>query len=302
MDNLRKLLGRDPDYLTWYQDWANGNFDEGNRRTLRRIDDRDMTPYIAWEPCDSDGHAIRQPKYSLSTIPQGNHDDYIDSWAEGLAEYGKPVFMNFAYEMNGDWFTWGVNVNGNDGGQDFQNAWRHIHGRFQRAGADNVVWVWSPNKTYDSIPASLEAVYPGDAYVDWLGMNGYNWGNSVMFGNHRSKWETFTQVFDRTYKELVALANKPILIGETASSEEGGRKNRWITSAFLSTIPNNYPNIRAITWFNAKRTGLTTKPGGGVKPTDAVDWRFTSSSKARKAFAHAVQNDYYRESLRTIEW
>jgi mannan endo-1,4-beta-mannosidase len=314
--NLAATLGRMPDYLTWYETWSKGNFGDNQRRLLRGIDENGMTAVIAWDPYDPDGPLVDQPQYRLARIYGGDFDGYIDSWAEGLADYGGPVYLNFAHEMNGDWTPWGVGVNGNSK-TDFVRAWRYIHDRFRRAGADNVRWVWMPNKVYDNVAASLQDVYPGDAYVDWFGMNGYNWGTAVYWKSCpcRSKWESFAKVFDETYRQLSAFGDKPIMIGETASADDKGKKGKkgrkgkkrrgkkkakWIRQAMLNTLPDKYPRVRAFTWFNAKATGLDTTKNGKVVRTAAVDWRITSSKRSRKAFAGAANNAYYHDSLRTM--
>jgi beta-mannanase len=284
--------------VIWYEDWERGNFDNGHRQYLATFDARNMTPVISWGPFKANGPAIDQPKYRLSNITRGDFNGYIDSWAAGLKAYGKPVYLKFAHEMNGNWFPWGVRVNGNQPG-DFVDAWRHIHDRFARNGVTNVRWIWNPNIVYNGVPASLNDVYPGHDYVDWVGMNGYNWGTSVYWASCpcRSTWESFSQVFDKTYRELVALANKPIFIGEFASSEEGGNKANWISDALLRQLPNQYPRVKAISWFSKIATGLDTVAPGDVQETDEVDWRVTSSSAARKAFANAVKTPYYHATL-----
>lgn len=294
-------IGRQPDYLVWYEGWSQGAFGRNHRVTLNTIDASGLTPVIVWEPMDLNGPTIDQPAYRLANITRGAFDAYIDGWAEGLATYGKPVMLNFAHEMNGGWFPWGAGVNGNQPG-DFIAAWRHVHGRFAARGASNVRWVWAPNVVYNGVPATLRDVYPGDAYVDWFGMNGYNWGTSVYWESCpcRSTWQSFPEIFDETYHQLVALANKPIMIGETASSEKGGNKARWITSTLLDQLPNSYPRIRAFSWFNSAATGLDTTSPGVVEPTAKVDWPITSSKAARKAFAAAAQDSYYQASLRSM--
>lgn len=314
MNGLNNAMGRSPDYVVWYETWSHGNFGQGHRQYLRVIEERGLTPVISWDPYDPSGDPVNQPDFRLSRITDGHWNGYIDSWIEGLKTYGKPVFINFAHEMNGNWFPWGVGTNGNSAdGSDFRNAWRYIHDRFRQRGADNVRWVWMPNKVYDTIPASLEQVYPGDGYVDWFGMNGYNWGTSVYWASCpcQSKWESFDKVFGDTYRQLSAIGNKPIMIGETASSDKKGKKAskgkkrgkkkaKWIRQAMLSSVPDRYPNIRAFTWFNAKATGLDVKKNGKVVKTAKVDWRFTSSKKSRKAFAGAARNQYYTASLRDM--
>ncbi len=298
LTNFHQSIGRSLDFVLWYEDWARGNFDNGHRQYLSTLNALQMTPVISWGPFAANGPTIDQPKYSLKNITRGDFNGYIDSWANGLKAHGRPVYIRFAHEMNGGWFPWGVGVNGNSK-QDFVPAWRHIHDRFTRNGATNVRWIWNPNVVYDSIPASLKEVYPGDQYVDWVGMNGYNWGTSVYWASCpcQSKWESFSQVFDRTYRELTALANKPIFIGEFASSEKGGDKAKWISDALLQQLPNQYPRVKAISWFSKVATGLDTLASGAVVPTAEVDWRVNSSNASRKAFAEAVQTPYYQGTL-----
>ncbi|MDQ2651814.1 MAG: glycoside hydrolase family 26 protein [Chloroflexota bacterium] len=298
LTDFHRQIGRSLDFVIWYEDWESGNFDDGCREDLATYDSWGMTPVIAWHPCATNGHPVNQPKYSLSNIFGGNFDGYIDSWIAGLKEYGKPVYLKFAHEMNGDWTTWGVGVNGNQPG-DYRQAWRYIHNRFTKAGVTNVRWVWNPNIAYNGVPATLQDVYPGDEYVDWVGMNGYNWGTSVYWVSwpSQSKWESFSQVFDRTYNQLVALSDKPIFIGEFASSEEGGDKARWISDALLEQLPNKYPRVKAISWFSKIATGLDTNANGEIQATAEVDWRVTSSKAARKAFARAVNTPYYQSTL-----
>ena len=299
LTGFHQAIGRSLNFVIWYEDWARGNFDNGHRQYLATFDRWNMTPVISWGPFAANGPTINQPTYRLANITRGDFNEYIDSWAVALTAYGKPVYLRFAHEMNGNWFPWGVGVNGNQPG-DFVAAWRYIHDRFTSAGATNVRWVWNPNIVYDSIPATLREVYPGHDYVDWVGMNGYNWGTSVYWASCpcRSQWETFAQIFDRTYRELTALANKPIFIGEFASSEEGGNKANWISDALLQQLPNRYPKVQAISWFSKIATGLDTVAPGDVRPTTEVDWRITSSAAARKAFAAAVKTPYYQAKLR----
>jgi len=298
LTDFHQAIGRNLDFVIWYEGWSRGNFDNGHRAYLDTLNASNLTPVISWNPFDPNGPTIAQPKYSLSKIVRGDFNAYIDSWATGLAAHGKPVYLKFAHEMNGNWFPWGIGVNGNQRGE-FVAAWRHIHDRFASKGAANVRWIWNPNIVYNGVPASLQEVYPGNDYVDWVGMNGYNWGTSVYWASCpcQSTWESFSEIFDATYRELVALADKPIFIGEFASSEAGGNKAKWISDALLEQLPRRYPKVKAISWFSKIATGLDTLATGEVVPTAEVDWRVESSNASRKAFAEAVKNAYYRGTL-----
>lgn len=81
-----------------------------------------------------------------------------------------PVAISFGHEMNGHWYPWGTK---DTTAATFVKAWRHIHDLFQEEGATNVVWVWSPNVVNPVPSVKLEPYWPGDAYVDWVGIVGY---------------------------------------------------------------------------------------------------------------------------------
>lgn len=295
---LKRRIGRSPSYMVWYEQWSRGPFGKLQQKTLTQMDAWGLTPVMAWEPFDPKEDRINQPDYRLANIVRGDFDDYIDSWATALAAYGKPIFVSFGHEMNGNWNPWGVGVNGNELG-DFAAAWRHVHNRFTKVGTDNVRWVWVPNEEYEDVPAPARDVYPGDEYVDWIGVNGFNWGSAIQWQhcNCYGAWRSFDEIFRATYKSLRALADKPIMILETASTESGGDKAAWILDALLTQLPTRYPGIRAITWFNAYTTGYETTSEGLVVPTNEVDWPVTSSQAALAAFRQAVTTPYYQGSL-----
>jgi beta-mannanase len=85
-------------------------------------------------------------------------------------------------------------------------------------------------------------LYPGSAYVDWTGLDGYNKGGT--------NWRSFSSIFDSSYKSLLQLApTKPIMISQIASEEKGGSKAAWITDLLTTQLPR-YPQIKAFSWFN----------------------------------------------------
>ena len=88
--------------------------------------------------------------------------------------------IRFAPEMNGDWRPWATGVNGNRPG-DYVAAWRHVRRRFRRAGAGNVVWVWNPIIAYEG-STPLRELFPGSREVDWMAVDGYNWGSTRPWG------------------------------------------------------------------------------------------------------------------------
>jgi beta-mannanase len=207
---------------------------------------------------------INQPAYCLANIIAGHFDAYITKWAQDSKAWGHPYFLRFAHEMNGNWYPWSEQVNGNRAGQYVQ-AYRHVHDIFSAQGATNVTWVWSPDVVYNG-STPLSELYPGSSYVDWIGMDGYNW--SIVQGH---QWQSFNQVFGRTYNNILNMSTgKPLMVAETASAEIGGNKAAWILNAYDSQIPHVFPAIRAVIWFNE---------------TKETDWRIESSPSTRAAFA-----------------
>jgi hypothetical protein len=261
---VEHLLGRKVNLVNFYSGWAYPSFDV---KALNAIDALGAVPEVTWEPWNF-RLGLKQTRYSLSKIVAGDFDGYIRSWAKSAVAWGKPLMLRFAQEMNGNWYPWGAGVDGNTPGE-YVKAYRHIHRIFASVGATNVIWVWSPNVLYPG-GASLSSVYPGNAYVNWVGIDGYNWGTSV---RHKGGWRSPAAVFVSTLEALRRLApSKPIMIAETASAEQGGSKAAWIADLFK--LLKQYPEVRAVSWFNYDKQG--------------TDWQITSSHASISAMASSL--------------
>ena len=259
--------------VMWYQQWGLTNgyqyFQSGWMDAVRA---HGSIPLVTWDPWDPTQSPTSQSAYTLQNIINGNFDSYIITWAQASKAWGHPYFLRFAPEMNGNWNPWSEQVNGNQPGQ-FVLAWRHVHALFTAQGVTNVTWVWSPNIEY-STSTPLSELYPGDAYVDWVAMDGYNWGNVGAWHT----WESFSALFQQTYNDLLAITAKPMMIGETASTEQAGNKASWISDTYTTQIPHYFPRIKAVIWFNIDKE---------------TDWRIESSPAAQNAFATAIQSGIY---------
>lgn len=245
------------DIVMWFVDWERGRFVPAQARAVA---ERGSIPEISWEPWDSRIPArTPQPKYTLETIIEGRHDAYIRRFAEAVRRYRGPLRLRFAQEMNGNAYPWAESQNGNKRGE-FVKAWRHVHRIFDRVGATNVTWIWSP--VAGRIRTSQ---YPGSRYVDVLGLSGFN-GGTLLFSK---RWRSFAEAFGPPLDALHALApEKPVALTEIASAEQGGSKAEWITNMFAEI--RRRPYIRAIVWFNLRKE---------------TDWRIESSPAAQAAFA-----------------
>jgi Glycosyl hydrolase family 26 len=234
-------------------------------------------PFLNWAS-QSVPSSLDEPDYSNAAIANGSQDAFIRGYAEQVLSWGRPFFLRFDAEMNGFWFPWSEGVNGNRPGS-FVAAWRHVHDIFAEVGATNATWVWCPNVDFTRKLTPLKGLYPGDAYVDWTCVDGFNWGDT----HNSAGWQTFNEVFHSTYKRIVKIApSKPMVIGEVASEERGGSKPNWIKKTFRE-IPAKYAKVRAVIWFDEKDQGM--------------HWPIESSKKSTNAFAKAIGRSLYRPNV-----
>jgi beta-mannanase len=177
--------------------------------------------------------------------------------------------LRFAAEMNGDWLPWSTGVNGNDAG-DYVAAWRHVRERFRRAGAANAVWVWNPIAAYDGA-TPLTQVFPGSDAVDWVAVDGYNWGAGRDWG-----WQSYTDIFAPTLAAFRRLApGAPVMIAETGCAPDG-RKPGWVTSTMNHARADG---VDALVWFEfAKET----------------DWRLSETPATARAVRTVLRSSGWR--------
>jgi len=186
---------------------------------------------------------------AVPEIIAGKHDAAIKEWAEGLKKIGEPVFVRPLNEMNGDWDPWCAWYYGKDTDL-YILAWRHIVDLFRETGTTNALFVWNPHdRSYPDFEwNNPHRYYPGDAYVDWIGLTGYNNGTS----HPADTWREFDDIYRPLYDDYLRhYPNKPFMITEFSCNEAGGDKARWIERCMVS-LARNYPNIKIATWFDSR--------------------------------------------------
>jgi cellulose synthase (UDP-forming) len=246
--------GVDVQIVSWYQQWRSG---ETRFRAdwLDMIDRQGAVPMITWEPWEKPAgevHTPIQPEVRLSRIADGAFDRYIRSWARDAAAYRRPVLLRFMHEMNGTWYPWSIATNGNSAAT-YVAAWRHVHDLFVEEGASNVSWVWTINSFagLEDEHRDLASYYPGDEYVDWVSVTGFNWGDTL---GDFDAWRSVDEIFRGSYGALARLG-KPIMVSEIGTVSTGaGDPARWIRRA-LARFEKDYPRVRALVWFDAPYPG-----------------------------------------------
>ncbi len=283
---FEKLSGRHICSVTWYQAWnavkrppfpaaaLNGVIyhDGYNTRTVL---------HLTWEPWAK-----------LSDIASGKYDSYLTSYATQVKNWGGQLRLRFGHEMiqDGtpcygqpncpDWYPW------QDQPVDYVAAFRRVHDVFTAAGASNVEYVWCANN-YPFDVNIVQQYYPGQSYVDWLCMDGYNPTNKDNQPGWPD-WLWFDDIFFNIYHTFVdntaIFGDKPIAIGEFSSCEAGPyeltgqTKSAWITNAFDRIKSPDYASVKAFYWFHIKKE---------------CDWKINSSPPSLSAFQTAISDTYF---------
>jgi beta-mannanase len=281
-EKIGKMPAISAQYLGWSDGFSRGLYDANAQ--VGRIS------FITWEYNARPGEEYENR--TLDVIMDGVCDEYLTNWARAVSEFGKPIFLRWGHEMNRNWYLWCGTNNGGGEPEGYgdpnkpDGPERYVHDLFIRNGAENVLWVWCPTAPFTTMDSSYgsdgwnnaENYYPGDEYVDCLCFDGYNWGTSDFGQQFNSIWERFDKIFKESYQRLQKInKKKPIIIGEFASTEDGGDKVAWVADTF-EKLEQDYPKIKAIIWFHiAKET----------------DWRIDSSPESLEAFRSALDGNPY---------
>lgn len=246
-------------FSTFDYDWGYLKYQSDN------IVSRNAVPMITWMPTTQNQSGVN----ILTQITGGQWDVYLQKWIDGFKWFQssypidkKPkILLRFGHEFNGNWYPWSNTP------AKYKAAWQYIYNKFKAAGINSQIeWVWCANNSSVDNYNDITRYYPGNAYVDWTGIDGYNWGSNYSF----SSWKSFDETFSSPYVTLVnSYPTKPIILGEVASAEPADLPNlsygqngndsdanqskaAWVTNMF-SRLQTSYPAIRAVSWFNVNK-------------------------------------------------
>lgn len=203
---------------------------------------------------------LEPKRVSLASIAAGGSDPYLRSYADAVVAFGHPVILSFGHEMNGTWYSWG---DGHTSPATFVAAWRHVVRVFRAAGAANVTWLWAVNSIVGAA-SSLSRWWPGAAWVDWTGIDGYYFRST----------DTFGSVFGSTIAVIRTFSSAPLLIAETAVGTTPNRASQ-IDALFAGVRAER---LAGVVWFDKEQhAGLYHQ-----------DWRLENDPAALAAFAAAA--------------
>lgn len=225
-----------------------------------------VTPVLSLEPWRPRNGKV-QPDVDLGATLGGALDKQYRALARQIANYQRPVVIRLAHEMNGSWYPWG-RVDENTPAQ-YTAMWKRVVSIFKQEGATNSLWIWSPNIPRGTSNIPLRSFYPGDGWVDVVGLTGY--------GVHEDSPE---ETYGDALRQIQAFTGKKIMLTETGAQPDSS-KTRWIT-AFGPWLARN-PTVGGFIWFQKT-------PGTGAN----ADWRFDDTPARRAAFRTTLQDGHVR--------
>ncbi len=237
-------------------------------RWVESLHRRGDIPQIAWEPNDG-----------LDAVKD---DDYLHGWAEAAARTGGPVLLRYASEMNGTWQAYSGEPS------KYIEKWRLVC-RVMREVAPNVIMVWCPFATPQ---ATITEYYPGDEWVDWVGVNIYSvhhYDGDPDKPAHDDPRDLLRYVYD-LYAD-----RKPIAICEYAATHYCAACKQDVTDFGLrqmtrlyQSLPTQFPRVKMINWFcvDAARSGIAHN-----------DYSITNSERMLARYRELISDPYFLSEI-----
>jgi mannan endo-1,4-beta-mannosidase len=261
---VKRDIGVSPHVVVFFLQWPSIEDQKSApfpEKSLHAVWNSGAIPCLTWEPMHCrEGREVMVP---WQAIVDGVYDGYLNEFAKEAASWNRPFMIRFAHEMNIARYHWGTKPSeyGPESPRIYRRMFRYVVTLFQEAGARNVMWIFCPNA--ESVPNAsynssaswnrMEDYYPGDAYVDILGMDGYNWGTTQTkaINGWNSQWKEFADIFRPARETLLQLApDKPVFVFETASVDQGGDKGLWIKDAFETA---REWGLTGLAWFQVNK-------------------------------------------------
>jgi len=293
IEEFESLSRKKMAWVVFSQHWFQGM--KYPKKEIHTIKDTGSIPYVRLLPRSTLKEFQKEENFSLIKIINGEFDNELKRWAEEAKNDNIPILIDFAVEMNGDWFGWSGNLNGADrrdgygnssyydGPEKYRDAYRHIIDLFRDAGVHHVTWVFhptiksTPNETWNS----PKYYYPGDDYIDWIGVSIYG-----PFHPKENYWDTFEEILSSNYRKIIEISTKkPLAILELGVTDHHplGKKPKWIEDTFDTILSQKYLTFKAIIYWheNWDNDGILTS------------LRIDSSAKTLNTFREVIHNDRF---------
>jgi hypothetical protein len=169
-----------------------------------------------------------------------------------------PVQLRPFHEFTGEWFWWGRD----NGGNAYAAVWREMVSYLRDGrGLHNALWVFCPAAPSDG--GHFESFYPGDAYVDVVAFDRYDFGNGAFARGYEADLRTIG-AFARTHRKVAAVAEVGTDLGRRGNADP-----TWFSRAMLAPLQTAGRSFAYVSlWRNAPWEKFVPEPGDGAIADD----------------------------------
>ncbi|MFQ6089742.1 MAG: glycoside hydrolase family 26 protein, partial [Candidatus Methanofastidiosia archaeon] len=260
LSSYERMVEKSATWVYFSHNWYKGR--SFPIKTATWIRNTGSIPFIRLMLRSSEEQNISEPTFTLDRIINGEFDVDLHSWAQAARVFASPLIVEYGTEVNGEWFSWNGIWNGGgtldgygdptlaDGPEKFRDAYRHIIRIMREEGAYNIIWVFHVNnKDYPDEPWNrLEQYYPGDEWVDWIGVSVYGAQTPM-----DEEYPQFRENMDEVYPRLVLLSkSKPIVILEfgVTTGHPNVDQAAWANRALEDITTFRWSRIIGFSWWN----------------------------------------------------
>jgi hypothetical protein len=238
--------------------------------------------------------------------------DRLTGWLTYWNDEGLPVLVRYAHEMNGSWYPWGQQP------EDYVSSFRRVADAVRAAPESEIVWAPNEGTGYpftdrpdaDAADAGVAGgnpppdpyapYYPGDEYVDWVGLTLYHFGEAPPWErNERPEEGKLVARIRGTdegadgeatvpdfHAEYVIGRGKPFVLAETSAlfvpggpgdATEVEIKSAWAAQVFAASASGELPGLDLVMWFEYAKEEAAV-------PGVVSDWTVTRDPEVRDGF------------------
>ena len=303
--DFENLAGKNITWAEFSLNWLNGIVYP--QTSIHAIYDQGVFPLLRLMPRSDFDEGHQETVYSLQKIIDGEFDTQLHQMAQDAKADNIPFGIDFAVEPTGDWFGWSGVFNGGgvtdqygdptypDGPERWRDAYRHIIDIFRAENVTNVTWFFHPDiqREPDEEWNSAKYYYPGDDYIDWIGISIYG----AQIPTTSEDWVLFSELLENNHQLITEISNqKPFCVLEFGVTDDypSQSKSDWLNDAFATILDNPYINFKAINYWHENWENEDT---GNPETKLRID----SSPGVLDTFRNLISNNRFISSARLSE-
>ena len=177
---------------------------------------------------------------TLAQGAAGAHDEHFAKLGRTLVAGGEAdAILRLGWEFNGGWFRWSAQSDP----AAFVAYWRQIVDTMRAVPGQRFQFDWSPVLGHGAV--APDRAYPGDAYVDYIGLDAYDQDWFPDWSDPSQRWQSLlTQPYGlRWHRDFAAAHGKPMTFPEwglmTRPDGHGGGDNPYFLERMHDWIASN---------------------------------------------------------------